>query len=835
MKNRNLFRFIIKYRLWIIIISIILTIFLGIFASKTNIDMGTYTLLPENDPEIIKFKQISENFGGFDNLIITIKGNDNLKMEQATEEIAKKIKGLSEFIKYVDYKYPVDFIKENILLYINDDLFYKSVELLKNNPKVLKLSQEKNNLSKMLLYLSSKNSFNEQDLNFLTELFNDENEDFFKILDMKYYYNEDKKNLLIFLRPTDATHDMKFFQNMVNAVEKSLNPIMQKYPSLNIGITGMPKIMSEQQDNLNTKIATISTIVLFLLIILFIFSFKKFSASIYIVIPILIAIIWTLGINYLIIGRLNIVTSIFSILLLGLGVDFSLHFLTKFYYEINSGKNVLDSLEMVFHQTLPGIFAGAITTAASFYVLMFSKFKGLFELGFIAGTGILMSLITITFILTAILSYSKIKPSKIQKNVISKRFTDTIIKYNYIVVILILAIIFIPLLINFRIEFNYNAFDLLPDIPSVRLENSLKEEYNNSFEYNILVANSIEESKRQYEELKKTDIYSEIDSLALLIPDNQSEKIPILKDLYNKYLTTEKPKIANVSLKLVIMLVQNLIENKKIDNTFYIDKTKEVLNYLNNLNKNELDNLQKNIKEYFYYVIKSMENATTKGEISIDDLPEYLKDKYLSKNKNIATFVFLKDGLWDEKSMKKVYTILRNIDENSTGTTFVWVKLIDYIREDLLRSSIYVFILIFFIVLIYFRKLKITLLTLTPVILGALWLLNFMSLLNIKFNIANIVVIPLILGIGIDDGIHMIHNYLINRSIIEMIKQSGKAVIITSLTSMIGFGSLYFVKDPLVSQMGFLLFFGIFFCLIISLTILPLFIQLFKKSIFNQK
>ncbi|KAF2956242.1 hypothetical protein [Marinitoga sp. 38H-ov] len=71
--------------------------------------------MPENDPEIIKFKQISENFGGFDNLIITIKGNDNLKMEQATEEIAKKMKGLSEFIKYVDYKYPVDFIKENIL------------------------------------------------------------------------------------------------------------------------------------------------------------------------------------------------------------------------------------------------------------------------------------------------------------------------------------------------------------------------------------------------------------------------------------------------------------------------------------------------------------------------------------------------------------------------------------------------------------------------------------------------------------------------------------------------------------------------------------------------
>ncbi|MBM7559760.1 hypothetical protein [Marinitoga litoralis] len=84
MKNINLFRVIIKYRIWIIIISIILTIFLVIFASKTNIDIGTYTLLPEHNSEIIKIKQISENFGSFDNLIIIIKGNDNLKMEQAT-------------------------------------------------------------------------------------------------------------------------------------------------------------------------------------------------------------------------------------------------------------------------------------------------------------------------------------------------------------------------------------------------------------------------------------------------------------------------------------------------------------------------------------------------------------------------------------------------------------------------------------------------------------------------------------------------------------------------------------------------------------------------------
>ncbi|KLO22443.1 MULTISPECIES: efflux RND transporter permease subunit [unclassified Marinitoga] len=834
MINKKIFRFIIKYRVWIILISIFITIFFTFFASKTIIDMGTYTLLPKDDPEIVKFNNTSKNFGGFDNMIIFIKGNNNTLMENAAEEIAKTLKKLNKYVKYIDYKYPIDFIEENILLYLNDDMFEKAVYLIENNIDLLKLSQEENNISKMLLYLSTKKNITEKEITIINELIEKIKDPSFKMFNMKYYYNSSKTTLLIFLRPTNANHDMLFFEKMVSEVRKNIDPVLKKYSDLNIGITGMPVIMAEQQKNLNEKITIISIFVLLFLIILFIFSFKRISSAVYIVVPIIVAIIWTLGINYLVIGRLNIVTSIFAILLLGLGVDFSLHFLTKFYYEINLGKNVIDSLEEVFKHTLSGIFAGAITTAASFYILMFSKFKGLYELGFIAGTGILMSLLSITFLLPSIISYSNPKQSIILKEeILSKHFEKILLKNKYIIIVIIFSIIFIPFLFKSNIEFNYNAFDLLPDLPSVRLENLLKKEFNTSFEYNILIAKNIKESREQYNKLKKTNIYSEIDSLTLLIPENQSKKSLILKELNKKYLSEKKPKIANVSLKLITMLALNQIKNDKIFGKIKSLEFKTILEDLNKLNKKEQQEIQLKIKKYFSFIIKSIENASKYGEISIERLPNYIKDKYLDKNNNIATFVFIKEGFWDEQNMKKVANVLRKINENSTGTTFVWIKLIDYIRDDLYRSSFLVFILIFFIVLFYFRKLKITLLTLTPVVLGTLWLINFMLLFNIKFNIANIVVIPLILGIGIDDGIHMIHSYIANRSINKMLKQSGKAVIITSITSMVGFGSLYFVKDPLVSQMGFLLFFGILFCLIISLTVLPIFIQLFKKSIFK--
>ncbi|WP_129408421.1 MMPL family transporter [Marinitoga lauensis] len=315
-----------------------------------------------------------------------------------------------------------------------------------------------------------------------------------------------------------------------------------------------------------------------------------------------------------------------------------------------------------------------------------------------------------------------------------------------------------------------------------------------------------------------------------LIPENQSEKISILKNLYNRYLIEEKPKVTNVPLNLVTNLILFQIKNKNFNEKTIYTEVKKMVEKLNSLNDTEKEKLQREIKNTFYFLIKSMENASINGEITINNIPEYIKSKNLDADKNIATFVFIKKGAWDEENMKKIVNILRNIEKNSTGTTFVWIKLIDYIRDDLVRSSIIVLALVFLIVLFYFRKINITLLTLTPVLFGTLWLFNFMMFFGIKFNIANIVVIPLIIGIGIDDGIHMMHSYIESRSIIETLKQSGKAVIITSITSMLGFGSLYFVKDPLVSQMGFLLFFGILFCLIISLTILPIFIQIFNLS-----
>ncbi|QTA37808.1 MMPL family transporter [Thermosipho ferrireducens] len=843
MKNKNLFNFIIKNRILIIVISIFLTIFFGFVSLKTKIDMGTYNLLPGNDPEVQKFEQIAKNFGGFDNLIISVSGKNNQRMEMAVEEIVNIVKNLNKYVKDVDYKFPLTFIKSNFLLYLSEDTFDHITKIIEDNTELLALSKDRNVISKMLLYTVLKNKFDKEVIDFTYDyLINgkfagNEIEKNLAMLNSEYYYNNMRNNILILLRPTNAEHNMIFFEKMVKTVENALKPVIQRYSDLSIGITGTAKVMQEQQENLNSKLSIISLMALVIIFFLFLIWFKKISAPFYIVIPVLLAIIWTLGINYLVIGRLNIVTSIFAVMLLGLGVDFSLHFLTKFYYEINAGKDVLESIRKVFEHTLPGISAGAITTAVSFYILMFSKFKGLYELGFIAGTGILMCLLAVMFLLPSILYYTKPKTEKIRSNTnFVKKYSNFLLNNKFLIMVIMFVVIFFPFFNGFEIKFNYNAFDLLPDIPSVRMQNKLKEEYDNSFEYNILRAFSIEEARKQYEALKNTDIYATIDSPVLLVPENQDKKLEVLKKLYKKYINAKPPKLANVPLKIEISILLNQLDNPALKQKYSPDtlsKIKSILVYLKGLNNKELEQLQEKLDTVLSMIIESMRNSVGKGKITLETLPDYVKKKYVGKDGSIATFVFVKRNMWDEASMKKIYRVLKNIDDDVSGTTFVWIKLLDYIRSDLLQSTMMVLLALVIIVVIHFKDLKLALLSLVPVVLGTLWLLGFMSLFDIRFNIANIVAIPLILGIGIDDGIHMLHSYISNRknSIIPMLEQSGKAVIITSLTSMIGFGLLYFVKDPLVSQLGVLLFFGILFCLITSIVILPIFLKLFGKKV----
>ena len=148
--------------------------------------------------------------------------------------------------------------------------------------------------------------------------------------------------------------------------------------------------------------------------------------------------------------------------------------------------------------------------------------------------------------------------------------------------------------------------------------------------------------------------------------------------------------------------------------------------------------------------------------------------------------------------------------------------------EGYINGGIYAMTAIIIYVFAVFRNLRTVLFILLPVFVGSIWMLGIMDALNLKLNMANLVILPLILGIGVVNGIHITHRYREEEDKTKVVlgKSTGQAVVLSSLTTIIGFGSMMMADHYGVFSLGLVLSLGVLCCLIASITFLPALLKL---------
>ena len=135
---------------------------------------------------------------------------------------------------------------------------------------------------------------------------------------------------------------------------------------------------------------------------------------------------------------------------------------------------------------------------------------------------------------------------------------------------------------------------------------------------------------------------------------------------------------------------------------------------------------------------------------------------------------------------------------------------------------------IFLYILVSFGNIRATLIVLLPVVVGSMWTVGIMDLADISFNLANLVILPLIIGIGVVNGVHLVHRYREekDKNVNILSRSTGQGVVLSSLTTMIGFGSLMVADYQGVYSLGLVLTLGVGCCLVASITILPAMLKL---------
>jgi predicted RND superfamily exporter protein len=207
--------------------------------------------------------------------------------------------------------------------------------------------------------------------------------------------------------------------------------------------------------------------------------------------------------------------------------------------------------------------------------------------------------------------------------------------------------------------------------------------------------------------------------------------------------------------------------------------------------------------------------------LRVEDLPPALHDRFVGTSGKFLLQIYPNTDVWQRDNQEKFVAALRTVDPNVTGTP---VQLLEYetlLKDSYVQAAWYSLAAIAIMVLFHFRSLGAVILALLPVAIGTLWLAGLMGWFGIPINLANIMTLPLVIGIGVTNGIHILNRFAEERTPNILARSTGKAVLVSGLTAIAGFGSLILAKHRGIYSLGCLMAVGIATCMIAGLTFLP--------------
>jgi predicted RND superfamily exporter protein len=221
--------------------------------------------------------------------------------------------------------------------------------------------------------------------------------------------------------------------------------------------------------------------------------------------------------------------------------------------------------------------------------------------------------------------------------------------------------------------------------------------------------------------------------------------------------------------------------------------------------------------------------GTDRG-LEFSDIPVEVAQRYRSPNGKILIEVYPKEDIWDREPNEKFVKAIRTIDPDATGTPVMNYEYIELLRSSYVQAAGWAFLAIVVLISIHFGRLSSVLLTLLPLGLAIWWTLGLMGFLGIAFNPANIITLPLVIGIGVAYGVYTVDRWREDADMDLFSNSTGKSIILSAMTTIIGFGSLTISSYQGLRSLGLIMAIGCTMCLLASIVVLPQLLKLLPRG-----
>ncbi len=606
----------------------------------------------------------------------------------------------------------------------------------------------------------------------------------------------------------------------------------KKHPETTVGLTGLPVMENDEMRSSQSAMLKASLLSLFGVACLFVAGFGGLKHPLMTVASLLLAMAWSFGYVTIAIGHLNILSISFGVILIGLGIDFGVHYVARYMQLRGSPISSDEALVQTAGGVGPGIITGAITTAVAFFMAGFTEFTGIAELGIIAGGGLLLCCAATMIVLPAMIHLAdgnrtgQSLPAPLDiHGWIRPLFRRPLV----LLAITVAGTAWLSLGMT-RLEYDHNLLNLQPEgLESVDLERRLLEQSDQSVWFALSMARTRDELFKKKEEFSRLESVERVDEIASRIPAEDDRRRPIIERIHRRLaelperppqLPVDRPEEIGQLLARVQILLGGTPESSQIRR-----QLEQVRGSMRRMPDAECLSRLSGYQHYLagdllsrLHALRDMSNPEPPR---LTDLPESLVTRFVGSDGRYLLKIYSKGNIWDMQAMEQFVAEVRQVDPLVTGNPLQTYEASRQMKSSYEQAAWYALAAIILVLYLDLHSLRYTFLAMLPLGLGMLQLFGILGLLDIPLNPANMIVLPLILGIGIDDGVHVIHDFRLQRGRYRMSPSTASAVLITSLTTMVGFGSLMIASHQGLQSLGRVLTIGVSCCLFTSLVMLP--------------
>jgi uncharacterized protein len=674
------------------------------------------------------------------------------------------------------------------------------------------------------------------------------------------YFLSDDKSLLFALVETPKSDKGSFMgdRHSIEAIRAVIAKLKPDFPNVQAGVTGGPTLSNDEMTAAfeDSSVATVIAFGLTLLVMML--AFWRVGKPLLMLAVLAVTLSWSMGIIALTVGHLTIFSVMFISIVIGIGIDYGIYFLFRYEEEIFLGRNLKEALELTAARTGPGMLIGALTAGFTFYVLMLTDFRGIQELGFIAGTAILMAWLGMITLFPALLMLVDRHHAERPRNQAPRAHAiermhvpvlDRITSYPKTVltaagVATVASLGAVPF-----VGFDYNLLNLqAKGTESVVWEKRILATTGRSGFNGLASATSLEELRKKQEAFEKLPSVSDVDSVLRVIPDNQPEKIGIVKTFAPIVAPVRVGRSSPVDIERLSRALGELERRLDIFATEAGDKlpadlkdlrakTAALLKTLKTADREvaepALSHLQSQLYRDFTSKFFDLQRNLNPRPVVLADVPEEIHRKFISKRGDFLLQIHPRVDIWEREGARTFVRDLRSVDPDVTGAPIITYEAIGHMERAYYQGTIYAFLVVGILSFLMIRRVKETLLALLPLVLALLWTIGLMRVFGIQFNMANVWGLPLIIGASAEFGLNVMVRYLEGRDHGGPLvaRSTVMAVALSGVSTMVGFGSLMIARHQGIYSLGLLLTLGSACGLFASLAVLPVILRLITKRV----